>query len=254
MQLVARAKFVAATALAATVLAVTPAGRAVAQRAASWPDPSRPGFWWVGGTLIAIAALSDAALERNSLEHRSTTLDELSQTGNALGTGRYLIPALGASYVAGWVARERRVTDAALHAAAAYALGNLVTSVGKPVIGRHRPDTTGSPWRFHLFARVGAWHSLPSAHTLHAFTLAGALAEEARRPWVTTAAYGLASLVAWSRTYEDEHWASDVAASAVIGAAIGHATVRRLHTRARAAERGYEITPSAGGVTVMVRW
>jgi membrane-associated phospholipid phosphatase len=49
---------------------------------------------------------------------------------------------------------------------------------------------------------------------------------------VTTLAYGAATLVAWSRVYRDEHWASDVAISSVMGAAIGHVTVRALHARA----------------------
>jgi membrane-associated phospholipid phosphatase len=120
-----------------------------------------------------------------------------------------------------------------LHVAAAYALGNVVAGIGKPVIGRHRPDTLGSPWRIRPFTIAGARHSFPSAHTLHAFTLAGAISEEAHQPWVTASAYGAAMLVGWSRVYSDEHWASDVVASAILGAAIGHVTVRYLHSRNR---------------------
>jgi membrane-associated phospholipid phosphatase len=224
-----RAKLTIAAVVPASLVSVTPA---LAQHAASSLDPARSDFWWAGGVLVGIAALSDAALERSSLAHRSRTLDDLESAGNVLGSGRYLVPALAAGYLAGWLTHEPRVRDGALHAAAAYTLGNVVTSLGKPVLGRHRPDTTGSPWRFRPFAKTGAWHSLPSAHTLHAFTLAGAVSEEARRPWVTAVAYGAATIVAWSRVYRDEHWASDVALSSVVGAAIGHATVRVMHARA----------------------
>ena len=164
-------------------------------------------------------------------------LDDLGSAGNVLGTGQYLIPAMATGYLVGRLTHQPRVADATLHAAIAYTLGNVVASVGKPVLGRHRPDTTGSAWRFRPFAKGGAWHSMPSAHTLHAFTLAAAISEEARRPWVTTLAYGAATLVGWSRVYRDEHWASDVAVSSVIGAAIGHATVRVLHARAAAKRR-----------------
>lgn len=244
-------------ALAATLLA---SARAAAQPVSPRPDPERPGFWWAGGALVLAAAASDAALERVSLAHRSAALDDLARAGNALGVGRHLIPALGASYLAGRLAHQPRVAEATLHAAAAYVAGNVVASVGKPAFGRHRPDTTGSPWRFRPFARAGAWHSLPSAHTLHAFTLAGALAEEARRPWVTAGAYGAATLVAWSRVYEDEHWASDVAASAVIGAAIGHVTVRRLHVRPRPAKHRpgtswrLHLVPGVEAAGVLLAW
>src|SRR5688572_15589094 len=217
--------------LASSVM-VAGATRASGQTDRPRPDPAGAGFWWAGGALVAVAAASDARFERFSLAHRSPMLDDLGSAGNVLGTGRYLIPAMATGYLVGRLTHQPRVADATLHAAIAYTLGNVVVSVGKPVLGRHRPDTTGSAWRFRPFAKGGGWHSMPSAHTLHAFTLAAAISEEARRPWVTTLAYGAATLVAWSRVYRDEHWASDVAVSSVIGAAIGHATVRVLHARA----------------------
>ena len=225
-----------------------------AQQLARLPDPARPAYWWVGGALVLAAIASDPALERASQANRSATLDDFARAGNALGAGRHLIPALGTSYLAGRLARMPRIADAALHAAAAYTVGNVVASIGKPALGRHRPDTVGSPWRFRLFARAGAWHSLPSAHTLHAFTLAGALSEEARQPWVTAATYGAAVLVAWSRVYENEHWASDVAASAVFGAAIGHASVRFLHARERQSRLRVQVAPRTGRAEVVLVW
>jgi len=192
----------------------------------TWPGPA---FWMIGGSLFVAAALSDQKLEEESLEYRTTTLNTFAHTGNVLGAGRYLLPALGLSYLSGVVTHQPQLKNGALHVGAAYLAGNIAGSMLKPAIGRHRPDTTGSPWRFHAFASQGAWHSLPSAHTLHAFTLAGAISEEAHRPWVTVATYSAATLVGWSRVYADEHWASDVALSAVLGAAIGHGVVRFLH-------------------------
>jgi membrane-associated phospholipid phosphatase len=231
---------------------------ALGQRAAALPDPARPAYWWVGGALVLGAAVSDGALERVSLARRSATLDGLARAGNALGTGRHLLPALGAGYLAGRLADRLagrpRLAHVVLHAAVAYTAGNVVASVGKPAFGRHRPDTTGSPWRLRPFARQGAWHSLPSAHTLHAFTLAGAVAEEAGRPWVTAGAYGAAALVGWSRVYEDEHWASDVALSAVVGAAIGHAGVRLLHSRHRRARPRLHVVPWPARAAVIFAW
>ena len=208
---------------------VAGATRAPAQQGGSRDRAASPAFWWTSGALVMVAAASDARFEQFSLAHRSPTLDDLEGAGNALGTGRYLIPAMATGYLLGRLTHQPRVADISLHASAAYALGNVVTSIGKPLLGRHRPDTTGSAWRFRPLASGGEWHSMPSAHTLHAFTLAAAIAEEAHRPWVTTVAYGAATLVAWSRVYRDEHWASDVAVSSVIGAAIGHATVRVFH-------------------------
>jgi len=219
----------------------------------SVPDSRFPIAWLIGGSVVVAAAISDQELEEESLEYRSATLDKLEHTGNVLGSGVFLLPALGATYVAGLVVRQPRLTNGALHVAAAYLAGNIVSSVGKPAIGRHRPDTTGSPWRFRPLASQGAWHSLPSAHTLHAFTLAGAISEEARRPWVTISAYSAATLIGWSRVYADEHWTSDVAVSAILGAAIGHGVVRFLHARRAAGER-VQWWPTPRGIDVRVAW
>ncbi len=205
----------------------------------------------IGGSLIVAAALSDHELEEESLEYRTPTLNTFAHTGNVLGAGRYLLPALGLSYLSGVVTGQPQLKNGALHVGAAYLAGNIAGSLGKPAIGRHRPDTVSSPWRFHPFGSQGVWHSLPSAHTLHAFTLAGAISEEAHRPWVTIATYSVATLVGWSRLYADEHWASDVALSAVSGAAIGHGVVRFLH--ARGLPRGnIQVRPGTAGPEVSV--
>lgn len=192
-----------------------------------------PAVWWVGSSLVVGALTGDAGLERASLANRSSTLDDAARVGDALGVGRHLLPALGASYIAGRLLERPRMADGALHAAVAYALGNVLVSVGKPVVGRHRPDTTGSPWRFHPFTTKGTYHSWPSAHTLHAFTIAGAVSEESHAGWVTAVAYSAATLVGWSRVYRDEHWTSDVASSAALGALIGHGTVWIWRSRAK---------------------
>jgi membrane-associated phospholipid phosphatase len=192
-----------------------------------------PAIWWVGSSLVVGALIGDAQLERASLANRSPTLDDAERVGNALGAGRHILPALGAGYLAGRLFKRPRLADGALHTATAYALGNVLVSIGKPVVGRHRPDTTGSPWRFHPFAGTGSHHSWPSAHTMHVFTIAGAIAEESDAAWVTATVYSAATLVGWSRLYADEHWASDVASSAALGAVIGHATVRVWRARSK---------------------
>ena len=52
-----------------------------------------------------------------------------------------------------------------------------------------------------------------------------------RRSWVAGLGYSAATVVAWSRVYDDEHWTSDVTSSAVIGVSAVATTMDWLDRR-----------------------
>jgi membrane-associated phospholipid phosphatase len=244
---IARALWCAAAALG--VLAARPAA------AQEWrSDLGR--LVWPGAALVAGAALLDEPARDHALGHRGRTLDGVADVGNVLGTGRYLIAGMAVTYGAARLTRQPEWSRSVLHVAAAYVAGNAVVSALKPAVGRQRPYVTGHPDRFRPFRESGDWHAFPSAHAIHAFSLAAAVAEEAHRPWVSVLGYGAASVVAWSRVYVDQHWLSDVAGSGVLGIVAAKATVRWLHQRER--RRGGQqpprvtIVPVRGGVALSV--
>jgi membrane-associated phospholipid phosphatase len=200
----------------------------VAQRGIELPPRE---FWWGAGAALAGAAASDAALARWTERHRSQDLDHAADVGDALGSGRYLIAGMAATYIGARLARRAPLARAVTRVAVAYTIANIQEGVLKPLVGRHRPLESDDPWRFRPLSSGDEWHSLPSAHATHAFTIAAAVSEEARRPWVSTVAYGAATLVAWSRVYDRKHWTSDVTAGAVIGIATSHTTLRWFRRR-----------------------
>ncbi len=68
----------------------------------------------------------------------------------------------------------------------------------------------------------------PSGHTIAAFSIATIFAERYRRHrWVPWVAYGLASLVGFSRITLQDHFPSDVFAGAALGFTISHFVVLR---------------------------
>ena len=236
---------------AAAALSVVAAQPAAAQE---W----RSGFGrlvWPGAALVAGAVLLDEPARDYVLDHRGRTLGGVADVGNVLGTGRYLIAGMAATYGAGRLTRQPEWSRGVLHVAAAYVAGNALVSALKPAVGRQRPYVTGQPDRFRPFSGSGDWHAFPSAHAIHAFSLAAAVAEEAHRPWVSVLGYGTASVVGWSRVYVDQHWLSDVAGGAVLGVVAAKATVRWLHQRERrVGQQPVRITimPVRGGVAVSV--
>ena len=193
--------------------------------------PRSPAFWATAGLAVATTALMDERIRTASLGHRSSTLDALADAGNQLGTGRNIIGALALTYVGARVLHRKPLADRVLRVAAGYAVSNAIVGVLKPVVGRHRPDSTNDAWRFDPFSSNGSWHSFPSSHSVHAFSLSAGVAMTSRQPWVQALAYTEASVVAWSRVYDDQHWTSDVTTSAVIGIATAATTLEWLDRR-----------------------
>ena len=84
---------------------------------------------------------------------------------------------------------------------------------------RARPDQSNDPGQW--FTNWGRNDSFPSSHASQAFAIAAVIEDRfGLGPGIV--AYGLASLVGAARIVQDKHWASDVAAGAVLGWAVGH--------------------------------
>jgi membrane-associated phospholipid phosphatase len=208
------------------------------------------------GVLIVPAS---AALDREAyvfaIEHQSRNLDRLADAVDPLGRARYLVPAMAGAYVAARIAGQRRWSDALFRIGVGYAAADIIESVLKPAVGRHRPDSLRRPWRFRPFNAKGEWHSLPSAHTVHAFALAAGIAEEVDNPWISAGTYFVASAVGLQRVYTGSHWLSDVTASAALGIAVSKATNGWLRERRseRTDVRRLHLVMHPAGVAVCVR-
>jgi undecaprenyl-diphosphatase len=132
---------------------------------------------------------------------------------NSLGIGLLRWLTLGA--IAGVLLAARRWL-ALVAFAIAEALAPLLSSLLKTLVDRPRPPAG-------LVHPVGS--SYPSGHATYAGTTAVALvllftaAGPGRWPWWTAAGVTIA-LMAWSRTYLQVHWLSDVVAGSLLGVGI----------------------------------
>jgi membrane-associated phospholipid phosphatase len=182
-----------------------------------------------GAAVVAGALLLDEALHGMVPQGGGTRWEGASSALNYGGRPQYALLLLGGTWTAGELARRGDVANAALHVTAALAAAGVANGALKYSVGRERPSTTADPLRFRPLNGHNRWQSFPSGHTVVVFSLASAVSEEARTPWVTALAYGGAAMVGWSRVYDDKHWASDVAAGALVGVLAGRSTVRLLH-------------------------
>ncbi|HEX8245836.1 MAG TPA: phosphatase PAP2 family protein [Longimicrobium sp.] len=239
--------------VAAALLLATAAPRTVvAQEHASSGDRL---LWAGAGALFVGSVLLDGTIERTVPEGGGSRWEWASDRLNYGGRPQIAAIALAGTYVAGRLAHAPKTAQAAEHIGIALLASGVANGAVKFTVGRERPSFTDDPHRFVPFNRKDRWQSFPSGHATVAFSLAASISDEARKPWVTALTYGTASLVGWSRVYEDRHWASDVVGGAVIGVATSRWAIHRLHARHAAADPaapGVTLSPLPGGVMVSI--
>ena len=155
--------------------------------------------------------------------------------GNTTAIGTGAVPA--SLYAIGLIRRDSKMQRTALLAGEAMADAAIMQTVLKDATKRVKPagfaasgnlsdswfEKSGSPTSY-----IKGNGSFPSGHTIEAFSVATIIARQYRNHrWVPYAAYGLASLVGFSRLSLSVHFLSDVFMGGALGYSISRFTVLR---------------------------
>jgi len=136
-------------------------------------------------------------------------------------------------------------------------LSGVSVIVLRAIAGRSRPYSGDGPWKFNWFTLDNNLQSFPSGHTVVAFALSTVFAERLDNVWARIGFYGMASLTAFARVYNNQHWFSDVVTGAALGLAAG------LHVMANECQRqrqpqgdtpGLSFYPSIQGLHIVYRF
>jgi membrane-associated phospholipid phosphatase len=147
-----------------------------------------------------------------------------------------------ATWGIGRLAGSATTADVGLHTFEALVLTTGVSEVIRGTLGRTRPRSApGEPFDFEPGTGFTKFEtrSFPSLHTAAAFATATALVGEIkeRRPdaakYAAPLLYAAAMAPGLTRVYLDQHWASDIAAGAFLGALIGSRVVSYAHSHER---------------------
>lgn len=215
------------------------------------------GDWLVAGVCVAgtaaIGVFLDSPVEQYSQDHLTPTRTDAAHKVAQLGTVASL-GFLGAAGLHGWATGDRRGVGCLVDGLEASIITSvLVVPVTKYVIGRSRPNVSGSDSdTYRPFSRDA---SFPSGHTAQAFTVAAVMAASYDNSlWVAVPAYLTAAAVGLSRVVEDQHYLSDVVAGAIIGTAIGTLVVRANQGRRRSAWVPERVGVDMGSRSLQLGW
>jgi membrane-associated phospholipid phosphatase len=150
--------------------------------------------------------------------------------GNAMGIGMGVTSA--SLYAIGRIRKDSKMTRTALLAGEAMADAAMVQTVLKDTTMRLRPIRYPDTGWFAVSSSPTAYirgnGSFPSGHSIEAFSVATIIARRyGNHRWVPYVAYGLASLVGFSRLTLNVHFLSDVFMGGALGYSISRFTVLR---------------------------
>lgn len=174
----------------------------------------------VVGTAVLLDHPLKEAVDRNRTESLDNAAKKLEKFGST-----YAIATAGGLYALGWVSGDKELRATGSDAISASLItGLVIVPATKYLVGRARPFEDKGTSSFKPCH--GGDPGFPSGHTTEAFTVASVIASHYTDTWVQVTAYGLAGLAGLSRIEQNQHFASDVVAGALIGCTVGKAVVR----------------------------
>lgn len=184
------------------------------------PDWHTQEWLKAGGIILSISALYlvDEEIRDFMQDNRTDTSAAIMSFGKQFGEGKYVLPAIGAGIIGGYIAGSDKTMDTGFLALKSFILSQSVTQSLKLATQRRRPSANAGKefWSTSGFKRKH--DSFPSGHSTMAWSLAPILAEQYQEhKWVAPAVYGIATITSISRVHDNNHWASDAFTGAVIG-------------------------------------
>lgn len=206
----------------------------VVARPAHWEKRDYVRLGIVVGTAGTLMAVGDWEikhfLQRNRTAGLTSITGQVEPFGNAYSP--YL---LGGMYVAGVIAKDRKLENVSLMSAKSLLISTLIYTTVKSIVRRGRPAYYDSPFEYNRPFTMDKWHtSFPSGHMNTVTTVATALAEMygPKHPWVPWVTYSIAIATGATRMYQNRHWSSDV----WIGASLGYFVTKSVFRHQREME------------------
>ena len=190
--------------------------------------------WMTTGAMVIATGLAftlDPKIKENVTHQRSTSFDNVTSYGEKYGSISYAGIFAGGMYLTGKIMGNKSLATTGRMLTESVLYSGFVVGVLKYTVGRARPYNNEGPADFFDYTFTENNVSFPSGHTATAFAISTVLSQRINNTFATIGLYGLASLTAYQRIYDDKHWFSDVFIGAAIGYFIGNSIVNSEESR-----------------------
>ncbi|QQS37555.1 MAG: phosphatase PAP2 family protein [Ignavibacteriales bacterium] len=206
------------------------------------------------GTTLLMISLDEEIKNKVGRNTISSFNDDFWDIGTSYGVVTYANLFSAGVYVTGLLSREDdvRVTGRLLLESLTYS--GITVMIARYIAGRVRPYYNEGEWAFKGFNIDNEFQSFPSGHTVVAFALSTVLAERFDNLWARIGFYGLASITAFSRVYNNQHFFSDVVIGGLLGLGTGLFVVNRENERHVPENEQVKINlmPNPNGVSLLI--
>ncbi len=135
------------------------------------------------------------------------------------------------TYAAGLIFKDDKVRITGRLLFESFSISGITVVLARYVFARSRPYSGEGQWKYNWFEWNNEIESFPSGHTTVAFAFSTVLAERIDNNWARIGLYGLASLTAFARVYNNQHWTSDVFVGALLGFVTGMHVINKEEQR-----------------------
>lgn len=207
----------------------------------------------IGGGLLLYVL--DEDIHQWIQENRNESTENFSRFVSDFGHGLFIGGLALSLYAVGEIADNYSFRKTGLLCLESWLTAGVLTLSLKTIIGRARPYAEKGPMVFNPFSSGSENHSFPSGHAVSAFAAAAVFADQTDMVFLDILSYSLAGAVALSRSYNNQHWASDIFIGSALGYFIGKKVcILNRDNKNKRYAMSFSLSPAYQGMTISFRF
>lgn len=224
----------------------------------SYPVKMSSNEWILAGSTAlgtyGLMYFDNDLMKKLSFNNKETLNGDFWDVPTKYGIVQYMNIGALSVYAVGLISREDEIRKLGRMIFQSLSYTGISVMAIRIAAGRERPYSGFDPFTFNGFTLDNEIQSFPSGHTTVAFAVSSAIAEYYNKWWLKIGMYGFASLTAYARIRNKQHWTSDVIFGALLGITGGlHTAAQQKIREGKSEENNFSVIPSFNSISLVYR-